>query len=76
MPHAMAERVNVCGTAIGLSKFPAPVFFDPAVPEKQAQCFLLLAAKDPEQHCQNMSDLSDCLKSEGCKSQCCAVNSV
>ena len=39
MPHAMAESENVLGTAIGFAKFPAPVVFDPADPEKKAQLF-------------------------------------
>ena len=76
MPHAMAESENVLGTAIGFAKFPAPVVFDPADPEKKAQLLFTLAAKDPEQHLQNIGDLSDLLMTEGLIDQLLAVNSV
>ncbi|WP_368285471.1 PTS sugar transporter subunit IIA, partial [Lacticaseibacillus rhamnosus] len=44
--------------------------------EKQAQLFFTLAAKDPEQHLQNIGDLSDLLMTEGLIDQLLAVNSV
>ena len=76
MPHAMAESTNVLGTAIGFAKFPEPVIFDPSDPTKQAQLFFTLAAKEPDQHLQNIGDLSDMLMTEGLIEQLLAVNSV
>ena len=63
MPHAMAE-------------FPEPVIFDSDDPDKQAQLFFTLAAKDPKQHLQNIGDLSDMLMTEGLIDKLLAVNSV
>ncbi|MDE3283739.1 PTS sugar transporter subunit IIA [Lacticaseibacillus casei] len=76
MPHAMAESTNVLGTAIGFAKFPEPVIFDPDDPEKQAQLFFTLAAKEPNQHLQNIGDLSDMLMTEGLIDRLLAVESV
>lgn len=76
MPHAMAESENVLGTAIGFAKFPEPVIFDSDDPDKQAQLFFTLAAKDPKQHLQNIGDLSDMLMTEGLIDKLLAVNSV
>lgn len=76
MPHAMAESENVLGTAVGFTKFPEPVVFDPDDPDSQAQLFFTLAARDPEQHLQNISDLSELLMTDGLIDQLLAVNSV
>lgn len=76
MPHAMAESKNVLGTAVGFTKFPEPVVFDPANPDSQASLFFTLAARDPDQHLQNISDLSDMLMTEGMIDKLLAVNSL
>ncbi|WP_318767573.1 PTS sugar transporter subunit IIA [Lactiplantibacillus carotarum] len=76
MPHALAESENVLGTAISFTKFPEPVVFDETNPDSQAQLFFTLAAKEPEQHLKNISDLSDMLMTDGLIEQLLAVNSV
>lgn len=76
MPHALAESENVLGTAISFTKFPEPVVFDETNPDSQAQLFFTLAAKDPDEHLQNISDLSDLLMTDGLIEKLLAVNSV
>ncbi|RMW42387.1 PTS sugar transporter subunit IIA [Lactiplantibacillus pentosus] len=65
MPHALAESENVLGTAISFTKFPEPVIFDKNNPDSSAQLFFTLAAKDPDQHLANISELSDLLMTDG-----------
>lgn len=76
MPHALAESENVLGTAISFTKFPEPVIFDETNPDSHAQLFFTLAAKDPDEHLQNISDLSDLLMTDGLIEKLLAVNSV
>jgi len=76
MPHALAESTNVLGTAISFTKFPEPVVFDKDNPDSQAQLFFTLAAKDPDQHLKNISDLSDLLMTDGLIDKLLAVDSV
>ena len=65
MPHAMAESENVLGTAISFTKFPEPVLFDAENPDSHAELFFTLAARDPEVHLKNISDLSEILMEDG-----------
>lgn len=76
MPHALAESENVLGTAISFTKFPESVIFDKTNPDSHAQLFFTLAAKDPDQHLKNISDLSDLLMTDGLIEKLLAVNSV
>ncbi|AVK64048.1 PTS ascorbate transporter subunit IIA [Lactobacillus sp. CBA3606] len=76
MPHALAESENVLGTAISFTKFPQPVVFDKTNPDSQAQLFFTLAAKDPDQHLKNISDLSDMLMTDGLIDKLLAVKSI
>ncbi len=65
MPHASAESKGVLGTAIGFAKFPDKVSFDTQDADKDAQLFFTLAAKNYDQHLQNISNLSDLLMTDG-----------
>jgi PTS system ascorbate-specific IIA component len=77
MPHALAESENVLGTGISFTKFPEPVVFDENNPDDtQAQIFFTLAAKDPDEHLKNISDLSDLLMTDGLIEKMLAVNSI
>ncbi|MBM7544739.1 PTS sugar transporter subunit IIA [Periweissella beninensis] len=57
MPHSEAENAGVLGTGIGFTKFADNVIFDEHDATKNAQLFFTLAAKDPKQHLENISNL-------------------
>ncbi len=65
MPHASANSKGVLDTAISFSKFPKKIVFDPNDPEKDAQIFFTLAAKNYQEHLNNISQLSDLLTTDG-----------
>ncbi|MDF7669144.1 MULTISPECIES: PTS sugar transporter subunit IIA [unclassified Lactobacillus] len=65
MPHSQADSSGVLGTGIGLTIFPKAISFDQDDPEKDAQLFFMLAAKDNKQHMENIANLSNMLMEDG-----------
>ncbi|MFT9122724.1 MAG: PTS sugar transporter subunit IIA [Leuconostoc mesenteroides] len=65
MPHALATGPGVLGTGIGFSKFSEMVSFEEGNPEKQGKLFFTLAAKNEEQHLENIQNLMALLMTDG-----------
>ncbi|MDR0921853.1 MAG: PTS sugar transporter subunit IIA [Lactobacillales bacterium] len=65
MPHSTDKSEGVFGTAISFTKFEEPIYFAEGDEEKQARLFFTLAAKNPEEHMENIAALSDLLMTEG-----------
>lgn len=65
MPHAAQGAVGVNKTTISFMKVEQPVHFEPGNDEKDARLFFVLAASDPDQHLQNISNLSVMLCTDG-----------
>ena len=64
MPHSTEGAQGCNGTAISFMKVEEAVDFDPSDPDKKARLFFSLAAKDHEQHMQNIQALMDTLMNE------------
>ena len=64
MPHSEAENAGVLGTGIAFTKFSESIVFDEHDATKNAQLFFTLAAKDPKQHLENISNLMNFLGDE------------
>ncbi|MDU5510712.1 PTS sugar transporter subunit IIA [Enterococcus gilvus] len=65
MPHSSEESEGVFGTAISFTKMKHSVSFESADEEKSAVLFFTLAAKNPEEHMENIQNLSELLMMEG-----------
>ena len=65
MPHSSEDSEGVFGTAISFTKMNDSVVFEEGNPEKNAQLFFTLAAKNSEEHVENISKLSEMLMTEG-----------
>ena len=65
MPHALATGPGVLGTGIGFAKFSEMVCFEEGNPEKQGKLFFTLAAKNEEQHLENIQNLMALLMTDG-----------
>ncbi|MGM0302045.1 PTS system ascorbate-specific transporter subunit IIA [Enterococcus sp. AZ048] len=65
MPHSSEESEGVFGTAISFTKMKHSVSFESADEEKSAILFFTLAAKNPEEHMENIQNLSELLMTEG-----------
>lgn len=65
MPHSSAKNEGVLGTGIGFTLLAETVSFEEGNPEKDAQLFFMLAAKDSAAHMENIANLSDLLMTEG-----------
>lgn len=67
MPHAQATSEGVLGTAISFTKFVEPVvFYDEEYDEdKPSTLFFTLAAKNPDEHLENITKLMELLGDEG-----------
>ena len=65
MPHALATGPGVLGTGIGFAKFSEMVSFEEGNPEKQGKLFFTLAAKNEEQHLENIQHLMALLMTDG-----------
>jgi mannitol/fructose-specific phosphotransferase system IIA component (Ntr-type) len=78
MPHATADSKGVFGTAVSFTKFPEQVmFFDSSEnEEKPAQLFFTLAAKNPDEHLENITNLMGLLMEEGMVDKLLNTNSV
>jgi len=76
IPHSTEDAEGVTQSAIGFMKLQKPVSFDPDDPEKDAEVFFTLAAKDKDQHVENMEQLFDMLSNEALLEDLLKVTSV
>lgn len=65
MPHSSEDSQGVLGTAISFTKMSEDVIFEEGNPEKNARLFFTLAAKNSEEHVDNISKLSEMLMTDG-----------
>jgi PTS system ascorbate-specific IIA component len=65
MPHSSDKSEGVKGTAISFTKLKEPVYFEEGNEEKQARLFFTLAAKNPDEHMDNIMNLSEMLMTDG-----------
>lgn len=65
MPHSSGESEGVLGTGIAFTKMSNPVSFDDNDDEKSAKLFFTLAAKNPEEHTENIGKLAELLMQDG-----------
>ncbi|MGM0125478.1 PTS system, ascorbate-specific IIA component [Enterococcus sp. AZ194] len=66
MPHSSEDSQGVFGTAISFTKMKQPIIFDSEQQEeKSASLFFTLAAKNAEEHMQNIQNLSELLMTDG-----------
>ena len=64
MPHSTEGAPGVLKTGIGFMKVENPVHFDPEDPEKDARLFFMLASNNPEEHLNNLMQLSEMLSND------------
>ena len=76
MPHSSAKNEGVKGTGIGCTIFPNTVSFEEENPEKDAKLFFMLAAKDSDQHMENIANLSNMLMEDGLIDDLMAVKNL
>lgn len=65
MPHSSEDSQGVLGTAISFTKMNQDVVFEAGNSEKNARLFFTLAAKNNEEHVENISKLSEMLMTDG-----------
>lgn len=65
MPHSSEDSQGVFGTAISFTKMKETIVFEEENPEKNAKLFFTLAAKNSEEHVENISKLSEMLMTDG-----------
>lgn len=65
MPHSSAESNGVLGTGIAFTKMSEFVSFDDTDEEKSAKLFFTLAAKNSEEHIENVGKLAELLMQDG-----------
>lgn len=78
MPHSSEESEGVFGTAISFTKMKQSVVFDTLEEdeEKSAVLFFTLAAKNAEEHMENIQNLSELLMTDGLIESLVATNSI
>lgn len=77
MPHSSEESEGVFGTAISFTKMKQPVVFESKDDEeKSAVLFFTLAAKNAEEHMENIQNLSELLMTDGLIDDLVATNSL
>lgn len=76
MPHSSEDSEGVFGTAISFTKMKKPIQFDSKDEEKAAILFFTLAAKNAEEHLENIQNLSELLMTEGLIERLVATNSI
>lgn len=76
MPHSSEDSKGVFGTAISFTKMKQPVQFESDEEEKSAILFFTLAAKNAEEHMENIQNLSELLMTEGLIESLVATNSI
>lgn len=64
MPHSQEDAPSVHGTGVSFLRLKKPVSFDPEDPEKWADLFFAVAAKDPAEHLDNIRSLMDIFQNE------------
>lgn len=74
MPHSSAGSEGVYGTAISFTKMKRPIQFDQE--EKSASLFFTLAAKNVDQHMENIQKLSELLMTDGLIDRLAATHSI
>ncbi|MFI3621161.1 PTS sugar transporter subunit IIA [Vagococcus fluvialis] len=65
MPHSSEGSEGVFGTAISFTKMKQKIDFKDPNEEKKAILFFTLAAKIPEEHMENIQNLSELLMTDG-----------
>lgn len=65
MPHSSNDSQGVLGTAISFTKMKEEVVFEEGNSEKNARLFFTLAAKNSEEHMENIAKLSEMLMTDG-----------
>lgn len=77
MPHSSDKSEGIFGTAIAFTKFKSPIVFESDdEEEKSASLFFTLAAKNSEEHMENIQNLSELLMTEGLIDQLVASESI
>lgn len=76
MPHSSEDSKGVFGTAISFTKMKKPIQFESDEEEKSAILFFTLAAKNAEEHMENIQNLSELLMTEGLIESLVATNSI
>lgn len=76
MPHSSEDSKGVFGTAISFTKMKQPIQFESDEEEKSAILFFTLAAKNTEEHMENIQNLSELLMTEGLIESLVATNSI
>ncbi|HGF7276469.1 TPA: PTS sugar transporter subunit IIA [Enterococcus faecium] len=74
MPHSSEDSQGVFGTAISFTKMKDSIQFEEE--GKEASLFFTLAAKNPEEHMENIQNLSEMLMTEGLIESLMATNSL
>ena len=64
MPHSTEGAPGVLKTGIGFMKVEEPVHFDENDPEKDARLFFMLASNNPDEHLNNIMQLSEMLSND------------
>lgn len=65
MPHSSEDSQGVFGTAISFTKMKNEIVFEDPIEDKKATLFFTLAAKNPDEHMENIQQLSELLMTEG-----------
>ena len=76
MPHSSEDSKGVFGTAISFTKMKQPVQFESDEGEKSAILFFTLAAKNADEHMENIQNLSELLMTDGLIESLVATNSL
>ncbi|MBO0413093.1 PTS sugar transporter subunit IIA [Enterococcus hulanensis] len=76
MPHSSEDSEGVFGTAISFTKMKQPIQFESEDEEKSAVLFFTLAAKNAEEHMENIQNLSELLMTEGLIERLVATKSI
>lgn len=76
MPHSSEESDGVFGTAISFTKMQKPIQFESEEEDKTAILFFTLAAKNAEEHMENIQNLSELLMTEGLIESLASTNSI
>ncbi len=76
MPHSSEKSQGVFGTAISFTKMQEAIQFESDGEEKSAILFFTLAAKNPEEHMENIQRLSELLMTDGLIDRLAATHSL
>ena len=76
IPHTKANARGVNNSAISFTKVKKPVSFEPGNPEKDASLLFTLAARDLDEHYDNMEKLGNMLLNEELLSELNDINDL